>query len=50
MSIGHGYEASATFADLQNHEPEEIAVTLLRYCCLDTLAMVKVMDKLRKCV
>ena len=53
MSIGHGYEASATFADLQNHEPEEIAVTrenLLRYCCLDTLAMVKVMDKLRSCV
>ena len=51
--IHNGYDASATFADLQNHEPEEIAVTrenLLRYCCLDTLAMVKVMDKLRSCV
>ena len=51
--IHNGYEASAAFSDLQNHEPQEIAVireNLLRYCRLDTLAMVKVMDKLRKCV
>ena len=51
--IHNGGEASSAFADLQNHEPEEIAVireNLLRYCCLDTLAMVKVLDKLRKCV
>ena len=48
--IHNGGEASSAFADLQNHGPEEIAVTrenLLRYCCLDTLAMVKVLDKLR---
>ena len=51
-SIHNGGEASNAFSDLQNHEPEEIAAireNLLRYCCLDTLAMVKVLDKLRKC-
>ena len=50
--IHNGGEASAAFADLQNREPEEIAVirkNLLRYCCLDTLAMVKVLNKLRNC-
>ena len=50
--IHNGGEASSAFADLQNHEPDEIAAireNLLRYCCLDTLAMVKVLDKLRKC-
>ena len=51
--IHNGYEASAAFAELQNHEPEDISVireNLLRYCCLDTLAMIKIMDKLRKWV
>ncbi|MBQ3758244.1 MAG: hypothetical protein IJQ15_10220 [Synergistaceae bacterium] len=50
--IHNGLEASAAFADLPNHTPEEIAAirkNLLNYCCLDTLAMVKVLDKLRKC-
>ena len=48
--VHNGSEASAAFADLPNHNPEEIAVirkNLLRYCCLDTLAMVKVLEKLR---
>ena len=48
--VHNGSEASAAFADLPNHSPEEIAVirkNLLRYCCLDTLAMVKVLEKLR---
>ena len=51
--IHNGGEASVAFADLPNHKPEEIAdirKNLLNYCCLDTLAMVKVLDKLRKCV
>ena len=51
-NIHNGGEASSAFADLQNHEPEEIAVireNLLRYCRLDTLAMVKVLNKLRNC-
>ena len=49
--VHNGSEASATFADMPNHSPEEIAVMrehLLKYCCLDTLAMVKVLEKLRK--
>ena len=49
--IHHGGEASTAFADLSNHTPEEIAVirkNLLAYCRLDTLAMVKVLGKLRQ--
>ena len=49
--VHNGTEASATFADLPNHTPEEIAEmrqNLLNYCCLDTLAVVKVLEKLRK--
>ena len=51
--VHNGGEASATFADLPNHTPEEISVmrnNLLKYCCLDTLAMVKVLEKLREAV
>ncbi|MBR4450444.1 MAG: DUF2779 domain-containing protein [Clostridia bacterium] len=47
--IHKGDEASAAFADLPNHTPEEIAVirrNLLAYCRLDTLAMVKILDRL----
>ncbi len=49
--VHNGQEASETFADMQNHTPEEIAVmrkNLLKYCGLDTLAMVKVLEKLRE--
>ena len=48
--VHNGGEASAAFADMPNHTPEEIAVirrNLLAYCGLDTLAMVKVLEKLR---
>ncbi|MBR1764864.1 MAG: DUF2779 domain-containing protein [Ruminococcus sp.] len=48
--VHNGSEASAAFADMPNHTPEEIAVmrdNLLKYCELDTLAMVKVLRKLR---
>lgn len=49
--VHNGSEASATFADMPNHSPEEIQTmrnNLLKYCCLDTLAMVKVLEKLRE--
>lgn len=51
--VHNGSEASATFADMPNHLPEEIQTmrkNLLKYCCLDTLAMVKVLEKLREVV
>ncbi len=51
--VHNGSEAMDTFADLPNHTPEEIKVmrqNLLKYCCLDTLAMVKVLGKLREAV
>ena len=51
--VHNGGEASAAFADMPNHTPEEIAVirkNLLAYCGLDTLAMVKVLEKLKECV
>lgn len=47
--IHKGDEASAAFADLPNHTPEEIETirkNLLAYCRLDTLAMVKILEKL----
>ena len=47
--VHNGSEASAAFADLADMPPEEAARTreqLLRYCELDTLAMVRVLDKL----
>ena len=49
--VHRGDEASAAFAGLADHTPEEIAVirkNLLAYCRLDTLAMVKILDKLRE--
>ena len=49
--IHHGGEASVAFAQLHTKSPEEIAQTrknLLAYCGLDTLAMVKVLEKLYK--
>ena len=51
--VHNGTEASATFATLPQHTSDEIRVlreNLLRYCCLDTLAMVKVLEKLRNAV
>lgn len=51
--IHNGEEASAAFKDMPNHTPAENAITrrnLLKYCRLDTLAMVKVLEKLRQCI
>ena len=47
--IHNGGEAMAAFPDIPNHTPEEqetIRKNLLAYCGLDTLAMVKVLEKL----
>lgn len=49
--VHNGSEASASFADMTNHTPEEIAImreNLLKYCGLDTYAMVKVLRKLKE--
>lgn len=49
--VHNGSEASASFADMVNHTPEEIAEmrdNLLKYCGLDTYAMVKVLKKLKE--
>lgn len=49
--VHHGGEASAAFATMASHTPEEIEVirkNLLKYCCLDTYAMVKILQKLRE--
>ncbi len=51
--IQNGGDASTTFAKLHTKSPEEIAITrknLLAYCGLDTLAMVKVLEKLYEIV
>lgn len=48
--VHNGAEASAAFADMVNHTPEEIAelrANLLKYCGLDTYAMVKVLGVLK---
>ena len=51
--IHNGGEAMNAFAQLPNHTPEEIELIrkqLLAYCKLDTLAMVKVLEKLYEAV
>jgi hypothetical protein len=49
--IHNGGEAMNAFPGLTNRPPEDrerIRASLLAYCKLDTLAMVKILDKLRK--
>ncbi len=51
--VHNGSEAMAVYADLVNMTPEEAARTresLLRYCELDTFAMVKIWQKLVEAV
>ena len=48
--VHNGAEASATFESMENLTPEELAEYrehLLKYCCLDTYAMVRIWEKLR---
>ena len=49
--VHNGSEASDAFAAMAQHSPEEIAEirqNLLKYCGLDTYAMVKVLRKLKE--
>lgn len=49
--VHNGTEASAAFVEMADHsskEIEKIRANLLKYCCLDTYAMVKVLRKLRE--
>ena len=49
--VHNGGEAMAAFSDLINLPPEEreiVRKNLLAYCGLDTLAMVKILEKLRE--
>ena len=51
--VHNGAEASALYADMINHTTEEIKEmreNLLKYCWLDTYAMVKVLKKLREII
>ena len=51
--VHNGSEAMEAFADLPSHSQEDIArirKNLLAYCRLDTLAMVKVLEKLEELV
>ena len=51
--VHDGHEASSAFDNMAYLEPEEVESlreNLLRYCGLDTLAMVKVLSKLRDAV
>lgn len=51
--VHNGSEASAAFAEMAKHTPGEIAemrANLLKYCGLDTYAMVKVLRKLKEAV
>lgn len=52
-AVHNGSEASAAFATMASHSPEEIAAlrkALLQYCGLDTYAMVKVLRRLKEAV
>ena len=51
--VHHGQEASSAYLSMCNQTPEDAAETrknLLKYCGLDTYAMVKVLAKLRESV
>ena len=49
--IHHGGEASAAFKEMAKMDPEQLETTrkqLLKYCGLDTFAMIKVLEKLKE--
>lgn len=51
--VHHGAEASQTFIDMakmNENEMKEARKNLLAYCCLDTFALVKLLEKLNSCV
>ena len=51
--VHNGTEASAAFAAMENMTEEELSAcreNLLKYCGLDTFAMVKVCEKLKETI
>ncbi len=51
--VHNGSEASAAFAAMGKMQPDELSAcrdNLLKYCCLDTYAMVKLWEKMRAVV
>jgi hypothetical protein len=53
LEIRNGSAAMSAYAELGDKPPEEIAVTrkaLLEYCRLDTLAMVRILEKLYEAI
>lgn len=51
--IHNGKEAMTSYAKLSNYTKEEqdsIRTSLLKYCCLDTFAMVKIWEKLKEVI
>lgn len=51
--VHNGGEASTAFLRMRDMDPDELERTrdcLLRYCCLDTYAMVRILEKLREAV
>ncbi len=51
--VHNGGEASAAFAEMSSYPPEKrelLRASLLKYCELDTYAMVKVLRRLREAV
>ena len=49
--VHNGSEASMAFEKMGEMQPEELQAcreNLLKYCCLDTLAMVRVHEELRR--
>ena len=50
--VHNGGEAMTIFPKIQFMEPEKqqsVRTALLKYCCLDTFAMVKIWEKLKDC-
>ena len=43
-------KAFARLAFLKENEKQKLRNSLLEYCKLDTLAMVKILEKLKECV
>lgn len=51
--VHKGDEASLAYKEMKHQTPEQVAMTreqLLKYCCLDTLAMVRVLNRLYEIV
>lgn len=50
MDIADGGTASVEFFNMAYNKGKDVRESLLKYCCLDTLAEVKIVDKLKEIV